>query len=355
MDKEIRISITPGSVLTVIGIAAAAYALWTIRGIALLVITSVVLASAMEPGVQFFRKYKIPRILAVLLVYLLVFGLFFGFVYFLFPPLLNETANFIATIPQYINTLNLPASLTGSMPFGVDITAGHESESLLRTIIEFRSAFSADTSQGAFRLLSTIFGGIFSFLLVAVLSFYFAIQETGVDDFLRLVTPSQHETYVLDLWQRARVKIGQWMQGQLIMSVIISVTIYLGLLVLQVPNAILLTFFTAIAELIPIFGSLMAAIPAIIIAFAAGGILKAFMAAGLFIIVNQFEGNLIHPLVVRKVVGVPPLLVILAIIVGGELAGFLGVLLAVPLAAVLREMLNDFERRKRRLAKERAA
>ncbi len=348
-------AITPSTIIMVILIGAGAYALWLIRGIALLVLTAVVLASAMEPGVQFFRKYKFPRVLAVLAVYLLVFGFLFGFIYFLFPPLLNETSSFITTVPQYLNTLNLPVSITGAMPFGADVAGGHESESLIRTLFEFRSAFSADTSQGAFRLLSTIFGGIFSLLLVAVLSFYFAIQETGVVDFLKLVSPPQYEEYVINLWNRARVKIGQWMQGQLIMSLIISITIYLGLVLLHVPNALLLGAFTAVAVIIPIFGSLIAAFPAVITAFSAGGVIAALMVAGLFIIVNQFEGNLIHPLVVRKVVGVPPLLVILAIIVGGELAGFLGVLLAVPLAAVLREVLNDFDRRKRRLAKERSA
>ncbi len=92
MNKEIRVSITTGTVITVLLVLAGAYALWIIRGLALLVLTAVVLASAAEPGVQFFRKYKFPRVLAVLLVYLLVFGFFFGFIYYMFPPLLTETS-----------------------------------------------------------------------------------------------------------------------------------------------------------------------------------------------------------------------------------------------------------------------
>jgi predicted PurR-regulated permease PerM len=349
MDKKINVSITPTTILMTLLIGVGAYVLWTLRGLVLLVLTAIVIASAIEPGVMFFKRRKIPRVAAVTLMYLLVFGSLFGIIYFFLPPILNDTENFISTVPQYLNTLNIPASLGGTSILNTAGTS-HQAQSIFNTLLEFRSAFSADTSQGAFRLISTFFGGIFSLFIVVVLSFYFAIQETGVEDFLKLVSPSEHEAYVTDLWRRAQKKIGQWMQGQLLMSLIISVTIYLGLLLLRIPDALLIAVFTAIAEIIPIFGSFIAGFPAAIIAYSAGGLVPALYVAGLFIVVNQFEGSLIHPLVVKKVVGVPPLLVLIAIIAGGDLAGFLGVVLAVPLAAVLREALSDFEKRKKRLA-----
>jgi predicted PurR-regulated permease PerM len=350
MDKNVQVTITPVTVLMTILVGAGAYALWFLRGLALLVLTAIVIASAIEPGVTWFKRWKIPRALAVTIMYLLVFGTFFGIIYFFFPPILNDTQNLVSAVPQYLNTLNIP--LPGSeMPLGTATASTHQAQSLFDTLLEYRSAFSADTSQGAFRLISTFFGGIFSLFIVVTLSFYFALQETGIQDFLKLITPSQHEEYVVDLWKRAQKKIGQWMQGQLLMSLIVSVTIYLGLVLLRIPDALLLAVFTAIAEIIPIFGSFIAGFPAVIIAYSTGGPVPALFVAGLFFIVNQFEGALIHPLIVKKVVGVPPLLVLIAIIAGGDLAGFLGVLLAVPLAAVLREALSDFEKRKVRLAK----
>jgi predicted PurR-regulated permease PerM len=330
-------------------ICAGAYALWILRGLALLVLTAIIIASAIEPGVAFFRKYRVPRTLAVSIMYLTLFGFMFGAIYFFFPPILADTENFISTVPQYLNTLNLPVSISGT-PFGTAVSNSHQSQSLFSTLLEYRSAFSADTSQGAFRLLTTFFGGIFSLFIVLVLSFYFAVQETGVEDFLKLVSPRKHEEYVVNLWHRAQKKIAQWLQGQLLMSLIVATTIYLGLLILRIPDSLLIAAFTAVAEIIPIFGSFIAGFPAVIIAYSSGGIGPALFVAGLFIIVNQFEGNLIHPLVVKKVVGVPPLLVLIAIIAGGDLAGFLGVVLAVPLAAVLREALSDYEKRKHRLA-----
>jgi predicted PurR-regulated permease PerM len=349
MDRKINVSITPSTILMVLLIGVGAYVFWILRGLVLLVLTAVVIASAVEPGVIFFRRWNIPRIVAVVLMYLIVFGSTFGIIYFFLPPILNDAQGFISTVPQYLNTLNIPAAL-GSTSLVNLASNTHQAQSIFQTLFEFRSAFSADTSEGAFRLISTVFGGIFSLFIVVTLSFYFAIQETGVEDFLKLVTPSEHEDYVIDLWSRAQKKIGQWIQGQLLLSLLMSVTIYLGLVILRIPDALLIAVFTALAELIPIFGSYIAGIPAVILAYSTAGLGPALYVAGLFIIMNLIEGNLIHPLIVKKVVGVPPLLVLIAIIAGGDLAGFLGVLLAVPLAAVLREALFDFEKRKHRIA-----
>lgn len=344
MDRQ-EISISTGTFVRIIVIGAFAYMLWLLRGLVLLVLTAVVIASAIEPGVEWFAKHKVPRVLSVLLMYLVVFGSFFGLIYYLVPPILDDAQGFITSVPQYLDTLKLPSSFSGITDVAHQVSSGQRLS--IDTIFSLREAFSSDTSQGALRTLSSFFGGIISLGLVVVLSFYFALQETGVEDFLRLVTPRKREEYVVGLWLRAKKKIGLWMQGQLLSSLIGGVIVYLGLLLIGVPYAFILALFAAAAMLVPIFGSIAAAIVPILVAFTAGGFSMALLTAGLFLVVNQFEAHLIHPLVVNKVVGVPPLLVILALIAGGELAGFLGVLLSVPLAATLREFLNDVERGKR--------
>ncbi|MBU1500651.1 AI-2E family transporter [Patescibacteria group bacterium] len=345
MHKNVSITITPGTIITAILIGAVAFALWTLRDLALLVLTAIVIASAIEPGVSFFRRKHIPRVLAVTGMYVAVFGSLFAIVYFFLPPVLDDAQGFLSTAPQYLDTLNIPAPFAVLTDTARTAAAPDQSQSIFDTLFAFQSAF-ADTTGGAVRVLSTFFGGIFALILVIVLSFYFAIQETGIDDFVRLITPSKHENYAVGLWLRAKKKIGQWMQGQLLLSLIVGVIVYLGLLILGVPYALLLALIAAILDLIPIFGSFIAGILGVIVAFASGGVTLALIVAGLFFIVNQFEAHLIYPLVVNKVVGIPPLLVILALIVGGSLAGFLGVLLSIPLAAALREFLSDVERRK---------
>jgi len=268
MDQPTRIAITTDTFLRALVVGAVAFAVWTLHDLVLLVLTAIVIASAIEPGVLFFVKHRIPRVLAVLGMYVAVFGSIFTTVYVFFPPILDDMQGLVATVPQYLDTLNLPTSITS---IGQTAPVGESGEgSLVSKIFAFRSAFS-DTGEGALLLMSAFFGGIFALGLVVVLSFYFAIQETGIDDFLRIITPAKNEEYVVNLWLRAKKKIGLWMQGQLLSSLIGGIIAYLGLLILGVPYAILLALFTAAAMLVPIFGSFLSAVPAIVIAFGAGG------------------------------------------------------------------------------------
>jgi predicted PurR-regulated permease PerM len=136
------------------------------------------------------------------------------------------------------------------------------------------------------------------------------------------------------------------MQGQLLLSLIITILLFLGLSLLGVEYALLLAIFAGLMELIPVFGSFVAAVPGIIVALVSGDLTLAVMVAGLYLVVNQFQAHLIYPLVVKKIVGVAPILVIIALIAGGQLAGFLGVLLSVPIAAVIQEFVNDVQKRR---------
>ncbi|MDO8593869.1 MAG: AI-2E family transporter [bacterium] len=348
MGKEISISITAGTVVTTLFVLVGAYILWLLRDLALLVLTAIVIASAIEPGVALFIRWRMPRFVAALLVYILVFGAVFSILFFFFPPIVADAANFLSAMPRYLDTINASASfpnITGATSLA---GGGNGTQSFVQTLLSLQSIFTA-TSGGVLQLFVTFFGGIFSLVLVIVLSFYFALQDTGVDDFIRLVMPVKYEEYYVDLWKRSQKKIGLWMQGQILLSVIVAILVYLGLLIIGIPYALLLSVFTAMAEIIPIFGSLIAGTVAVIVAYSDGGVALGAIVAGLFIVVNQFESNLIYPLIVKKIVGIPPLLVIVALIAGYTLAGFLGVLLSVPVAAVVLELITDFDKRKRRV------
>jgi predicted PurR-regulated permease PerM len=314
--------------------------MWYLRDLILLIVTAIVLASAIRPGVLFFMRFRFPRVFAVLSMYLIVFGAIFALVYFFFPPILGELTTFLGSLPKYLDTINLPFTDTATTRL---LSSGESTLTSLNTIRNFLD----NTSAGAFGLVATFFGGVFSLGLVIVLSFYFAVQEQGIEDFLRIIVPLQYEEYFVSLWHRAQQKIGLWMQGQLILSVIAGILIYLGLLIIGAPFALLLGVLTALCALIPVFGSLFAGSVAVAVAWSSGGAALAFIVAGLFIVVNQFESNLIYPLVVKKIVGVPPLLVIVALIAGAEITGFLGAFLAVPFAAILQEFIGDIDRGRR--------
>lgn len=333
------ITISAGTIFKGILILILFYVLWYLRDIVLVVIAAIVIASAIEPAVQWCIRHRIPRIPAAVGIYVAI-GLFFaGFLVFFVPQLLNEAVNYLSTVPDTINVKDLWPSVQSFIP------ASGQSISLHDLALALRESLTG-TTDSAFHTATVIFGGALSFLLTVIISFYLSVQEDGVVNFLRIVTPVGKYEYVVGLWRRSRRKIGLWLQGQLILCFIIGVLVYLGLLILGLPHALLLASLAALFELIPVFGPIMSSIPAIITAFATGGITQLLFVVGLYIIIYQFESNLIYPLVVRKIVGISPIVVVLALFIGARLAGALGAILAVPLAAAIMEFIGDIERRK---------
>lgn len=333
--------------------------LFFLRDLVLILLTAIVIASAIEPATKWFKRYKIPRVPAVLTVYTIIVIAVFGIIYLFVPAILNDASGFFSALPGYIDSINISNPITNEplvssdrVAEGVSTVQGFSLESI---IMDLQSSFT-NASEGFFRVLNTVFGGIFSLILIVVFSFYLAVQETGIDDFLRIITPVKHQKHTIDLWKRSQRKIGLWMQGQLVLALIIGVLTYLALTIFGVPYALLLAILAAIFELIPIFGPILAAIPAVIIGFASGGPSLGIGVIIIYVIIQQFENHLIYPLVVKKVVGVPPLLVIIALIIGAKLAGFLGIILSVPVAAALQELVADIQKGKEKeLAKVRAA
>lgn len=338
----------------VIGVLAAI--LFYIRGLVLIVLTAIVIASAIEPAVHALMRRGIPRLFSVLLMYLIVAGSFFTLIFFFVPPILGDAIAFLSQLPATLTAIDIANVTHGLVPSWGNVTDNLSSIQFLQNI----SPTIKGSAGSAFSTFSAIFGGLTSFGLIVVFSFYFSVQETGVDDFLRVVTPVKEQAYVLHLWKRSQDKIGKWMQGQLILGVIVGVLLYLGLTILGVPYALLLAVLAGVFELIPVFGQILAAIPAVAVAFGAGGATEGFLVIGLYVLVQQFEAHLIYPVVVKKVVGIPPLMVILSLLIGYQLFGFLGVLLSVPIAAAIQEFVSDVDRQKTRamaqqLAKEKEA
>ena len=338
MDKEPqakKLAITTGSWVRAVLVIIAVVALFLIRKLLLVIVVSIVIASSIEPAAAWAKRHKIPRLPTIIFIYLTSAAAFAGLFYFLFLPLLGEFSTFLRSLPDY------SASLASSPVFS-SLSGTISIEDIMMQV----NALIGSFSTGLFSSASIIFGGIFNFILIIVLSFYLSVQDDGVGKFLRIVTPWQQEKYVIGLWQRSRRKIGLWMQGQLVLSAFIVILVYLGLLLIGVPHALMLAVAAGVFEIIPVFGPIMSAIPGVLVAFSAGGMSFALIVAGLFLIIQQFENHLIYPLVVKKVVGVPPMISILALLVGAELGGFLGIIISVPMAAIAIELLSDWEQHK---------
>lgn len=346
--SEKFINISFGTIFKIAVVLIAFWFLYLIRDIALIVLTAVVIASAIEPATRWFVRRSVPRTIAVIILYIAVFTVLGVIMYLFVPTFISEVSNLLQSIPTQIGSIEVSgifseSGILGNLPIGQNV-------SLLEYVSEIQRSLSG-FSEGFFRTLSGIFGGIMSFGLVVVISFYLAVRENGIEEFIKIVTPFKHQGYAVSLWERTQVKIGKWLQGQLLLMLIIGVLTYIGLLILGIPNAFVFAVVAGLFEIIPIFGPLLAAIPAIAVAFLHSGITLALLTAGLYAIIQQLENQVIYPQVVHKVVGVPSLVVLLSLLIGAKLAGFLGIILSVPIAALIMEFAHDIEKRNEALAK----
>lgn len=356
-NRPIAITITTGTIAKTILIGALFFLLLEIKDIVLVVLTAVVIASAIEPLTLWLGKRRIKRLPAVIIIYLGLALLFLAIIYFLVPTLLNEFAGYLSNLPKYLNYAQAWIPVEGQTVIENSATLQQLSSSSfsLSQVLNNVSASLTNVSEGFVRTVSLIFGGVFSFILIVVLSFYLAVQEDGIGNFLRIVTPAKHENYVISLWRRSQHKIGLWMQGQLVLAITVGVLVYLGLTVFGVSHALLLALVAALFELIPVFGPILAAIPGILVAVGDKGAVFGLVIAAVYIIIQQFENHLFYPLVVRKIIGISPIVVILALVIGAKLAGFLGILLSVPLSTTLMEYISDRQKGKAHNDEERPA
>ena len=344
--KGSTLHIASGSIIRILLFLTLFWLLFYLRDLILVILTAIVISSSIEPAIKWFGKHRLPRVLAVMTIYLLIALFLVGTVYFLVPPLLNESVGLLERLPSELRDFNLMGFTKESGLLAVDSGVQFAKSIPISDAFSNTKEIFDSISGNFFKTTGVVFGGLFSFVLITVLSFYFALQETGIDDFLRIISPVKHQDYVVDLWKRSQAKIGLWMQGQLLLGVIVGVLVYLGLTILGVPYAFLLAILAAAFELIPLFGPIIAAVPAVVLGFVDGGLSLGIFVIGLFVIIQQFENHLIYPLVVRKVVGISPILVIIALIVGAKLAGFLGIIISVPVSAALKELVDDIQRKK---------
>ncbi len=345
-NKITSISISTDTMIRAVLVGLGFFLIYFLRDLVLIILTSIVIASFAGSAAGKMKRIGIGRVFGVVLIYFFSI-LFLATLFYLFTPLLiTEIYNFSTFLSAYIPDSGFLNYFQNNAFSGArDIVANLSNNFSLSTLLDTSRAFISNLSGGFFQTLSSAFGSFFNVGMIIVISFYLSIQEKGIESFLRIVIPQKHEDYAVDLWNRAHHKIALWVKGQMLLGVLIAVLTYLVLSLLGIQYALLLAILTGVMELVP-YGLIVAMVPAISFAYLSGGVSSSLMVLGAYLIIHQFEIYLLYPLIVKKVVGLSPLVVILAILIGYELAGFWGLILAIPTAVSLMEFVNDIEKDK---------
>lgn len=334
-NSKTIIEISPKTIFWVLGIGVLATLLYLVRDIIAVLIFAIIVSSALEPLLEYAQSKKIPRLLALVLVYFLFFVFFAALIYILLPLMLDQLRDFSQNYPIYFGKIEEAAGTINFLP-GL---SGNIHE-LLSQLTEQIPSFNYLISY-----VSAIFGGIVSFVVVLVVSFYLSISRNALDNFLRSIFPPQFEVYAHSLWVRAQHKMGRWLQAQILLSFIMALVVGLGLWILGIKYAFLIAVIVGILEIVPYVGPIVSGGVATLLALSQSAVLGLWTLI-FFIVAQQLESHVLVPLLIKKLVGLNPVAVILAILVGAKLGGILGILLSVPLAAVADEFFDDLAKRK---------
>jgi len=315
MTKRIDISYR-----TVIFITVFLTLLWVvfkIIDIILLFFVAFIFMSALSPLVEKLTKFKIPRVVAVLFVFILVLAAIISLFTIGLTPLITQTS-----------------SLSQKL---IDVT-----DTLLKAHIIDQSVIKQELSGLSGQLVNItmdVFKNFIALVSTMVITIYMMLDRKKIEDYGTSFFGSRQDQAQV-LLRRIEDKLGAWLRGQIILSFVIGICVYVGLTVLGIEFALPLAIIAGLLEVVPVLGPIISAIPAVLIALTVSPVF-ALLIAGFYLAVQQLEGHLIVPQVMKRAVGLNPLLVILAVSVGSRLLGIGGALLAVPIAVVIQLVIQE--------------
>jgi predicted PurR-regulated permease PerM len=312
------------------------WALYLVRNTLLLIYVAGLIAVGLSPLVtrleqqRLTRRVRLPRWTAILSVYVVLFTAVALFAMLMAPPLAAQARELFNAAPDYVSRGQQWLIEQGIL--SQEITIG---EAVRQSPVGGTDAVT--TVVGA---IWGFVGGIFGIVTILIVAFYLLVDAENILRAVVRLFPRQERARVRDATRRAGEKVSAWMTGQLMLGAIIGTTAAIGLSILGVPYFSVLALIAGIGELIPIVGPLLAAIPAVVVAFSVSPA-TALGVAVFFFLQQQVENHVLVPKVMSHQVGISPVLVILALLIGGSLLGLVGAILAVPTAAILQVLLQE--------------
>lgn len=314
--------------------------LYVLKDVIIIFLFAIIIASAITPFANWLDSKGLPRLFGVLGLYLIVFGLVVLVLSLVVPYVADEISQLSTTLPKIVEKVSISLeNVQKESPQYLDFV------SELQNILDSFSIYLQQSSQSVLSIVINIFGGVMSFIAIVVISFYLSVMKSGIESFIESVVPAKQEAYVMDLWRRAEHKVGRWLQGQILLALIVGLTVYIGLSLMGVRFALIMGMLAMALEIVPIVGPVLAAIPAIIFAFLQDPGLGLWVIL-FYVIIQQLENHLLVPVVLGKTTGLNPIVVLMALLIGNQLAGISGMLLSVPIATIVVEILEDLAKHK---------
>lgn len=292
-----------------------------------------------------YSKYsRLKRPLSVALTFVVVFAAITGLIIFIIPQLIDSISTLTDTVPSYIRSFE---ELISQYVSNTEVlnTLWNNFLSAWREILQFTGQIVVTSLSGVVNITVGFTSGLVNFVLSLIFSIYMLLNkerlQLGMKKVLYAFSKNNFADKIMYLGKVANESFSSYIGGQFIEAIIIGALCFIGMIILKMPYPLLISVLVAVTALIPIFGAFIGTIPSAFIILIIDP-MKALWFVIFIIVLQQIEGNLIYPKVVGSSVGLPPIWVMLAMLIGGNTFGLLGMLLGIPTFSVIYKISREY-------------
>ena len=337
MEREQVLDISWEAIIKVFIAIFVFYIIYLARDIALWFFFGLSISILLEPAINFLRKIHLPKIIAVLLVYLSIFGILGLLIYLTAPVFISEIKQFSQFLPDYFEKVSPILR-----QLGIDVAQSFkEFSGLLVGGLE-------QSSKGVLNALMAFFGGLSSAVFILTIAFFLSLGDRGPERFLALILPQRYEEQIISFFEKAQAKVSGWFGARILACLFVGLASFIVFYIFGIKYALLLALISAVLNFVPYIGPLATAVLLVIfIAVSSGSWAVVFYVLLAFCVIQLIESSLLTPLLMKKMIDLPPVLVLIALLAGAKVFGFLGMIFAVPVLGIIYEFMKEFLEKKR--------
>jgi predicted PurR-regulated permease PerM len=306
------------------------------RHIAIWFFFALIISIMLEPAVRFLRWLRLPKLVAVAAVYLAIFGVLGLMIYLIAPLFLSELNQLSQNIPDYFEKAH--PLLKG---VGVQTSQSFD-EFTANLLVNLKTS-----SEGVVKAIVAFFGGLASTAFIVTFAFFISLEEKGPERVLSLLVPQKYESYVGRIFEDAQYKVSGWFAGRLLACLFVGAVSFIIFFLLKVKYAFILSLISGVFTFVPFVGPMVTSLVVLLFVGVSDSWLLALYLVVALTVVQEIENKVLTPVLMKRFVNLPPVLVLLSLLFGATIFGFLGMIFSVPVFGIIYEFGREFlEKRK---------
>lgn len=339
MESQQTLDISWKTIIKVFVAIFAFYVIYLAKDIALWFFFGLAISILLEPAINFLRKMWIPKMIAIILVYVSILGLLGILIYITAPIFIIELKQFSGYLPDYFNKISPVLQ-----QLGVDVS---------QSFSEFTSSLVGgleQSSKGIMNAVVAFFGGLASTVVILTIAFFLSLEDRGPERFLAFISPQKYQEYIVSFFEKAQTKVAGWFGARIMACIFVGIGSFIVFYIFDIEYAFLLALIAGILNFIPYIGPLTTAILLIVFVMVSSGswLITVYVLLAIWA-VQAIENNLLTPFLMKKMIDLPPVLVLISLLLGAKMFGFLGTIFIVPVVGIIYEFVKEIIEKKREI------